>query len=225
MSRILAIESAGPVCSAAMFENGTSVLLKETQETNSHAEYLAIFCEELIHEVGIPDAISLDIGPGSYTGLRIGTSLAKGLAYGYGIPVIGLSGLECLADFVSQEFTDAGFLIPCLDARRMEIYHAIYTPSMEQIQKPEALVVDEKVWKDRAGKKVLFGDGANKLTEILKDRKDIEIRSGIFPSAEHQLRLSFRKFERNEFLDLAYFEPFYLKEFIALTSKKKNHVG
>ena len=92
MSRILAIESAGPVCSAALFEEGKCIALKESLEKNSHAEYLALFCEELIARRGKPDAISLDIGPGSYTGLRIGTSLAKGLAYGYGIPVIGLSG-------------------------------------------------------------------------------------------------------------------------------------
>lgn len=225
MSRILAIESAGPVCSAAIFEDGTCIALKESQEKNSHAEQLAVFCEELIKETGAPDAISLDIGPGSYTGLRIGTSLAKGLAYGYGIPIIGLSGLLCLADFMARKHEDSELLIPCLDARRMEVYHAIYSANLEEISCPEALVVDENAWLTYPGKKLLFGDGADKLEPILSQRNDIRIISGIFPSAVHQLHLSFRKFESKEFLDLAYFEPFYLKEFIALTSKKNKHVG
>jgi len=225
MSRILAIESAGPVCSAAIFEDGRCVALKESQEKNSHAEHLALFCEKLIEETGAPDAISLDIGPGSYTGLRIGTSLAKGLAYGYGIPVIGLSGLNCLADFMAGKHPESEVLIPCLDARRMEVYHAIYTADLEELRGPEALVVEENSWTDFPGMKLLFGDGADKLEPLLGQRKDIEIIPGIFPSAAHQLQLSFRKFELKEFLDLAYFEPFYLKEFIALTSKKKNHVG
>jgi len=225
MSRILAIESAGPVCSAAIFEDGKCVALKESQEKNSHAEHLALFCETLIKETGTPDAISLDIGPGSYTGLRIGTSLAKGLAYGDGIPVIGLSGLSCLADFMARKYPESEFLIPCLDARRMEVYHAIYTGELEELRGPEALVVEEGSWLDFQGKKLLFGDGADKLEPLFGQRQDIEIIPGIFPSAAHQLQLSFRKFELKEFLDLAYFEPFYLKEFIALTSKKKNHVG
>ncbi len=225
MTRILAIDSAGPVCSAAIFENGACLAIKASQEKNSHAEFLALFCEELITNHGIPDAISLDIGPGSYTGLRIGTSLAKGLAYGYGIPVIGLSGLICLADAMREKRPEAQTLIPCLDARRMEVYHAIYTQNLEKLRSPEALVVEENAWKDIPGKKLIFGDGADKLSTLLAHREDIEITEGIFPSAEHQLRLSFRKFDEADFLDLAYFEPFYLKEFIALTAKKKNHVG
>jgi len=208
-----------------LFEEGKCIALKESLEKNSHAEYLALFCEELIARRGKPDAISLDIGPGSYTGLRIGTSLAKGLAYGYGIPVIGLSGLTCLADFMRTKHPEANLLIPCLDARRMEVYHAIYTSDLRELQSPESLVVEENAGKEYPEKKLLFGDGADKLSGVLGGRSDIEIVSGIFPSAAHQLQLSFHKFESQAFLDLAYFEPFYLKEFIALTSKKKNHVG
>lgn len=220
MIRILAIESSGPICSAALFEDGELVQLLESKEVNTHAENLASFCQTLVQENGKPDAISINTGPGSYTGLRIGVSLAKGLAYGYGIPVLGHSGLACMARTFLDENDTFDWVIPCIDARRMEVYQAVYSQHHEEIRPVEPLIVDENAWQDIVGTKAIIGDGAAKLSGVLASRSDIQIMDGIFLSASNQLKPSFRKFEAQDFLDLAYFEPVYLKEFQVLTAKK-----
>jgi tRNA threonylcarbamoyladenosine biosynthesis protein TsaB len=225
MSRILALESSGSVCSAAMFEDGKCIELRESSEMNSHAELLALFCDSLIQNCGKPDALSLNTGPGSYTGLRIGVSLAKGLAYGYGIPVIGLSGLASMASHFRESDGESDWIIPCIDARRMEVYQAVYDKAGTEVSPMRPLVVEANAWQEFQGKKVLVGDGAGKLRELLMGRADIEIVAGIFPSATHQLKESFRKFAKEDFLDLAYFEPVYLKEFQLLTFKKEKDVS
>lgn len=225
MSRILAIESSGSVCSAAMFEDGKCREVKESREMNSHAELLALFCESLIQNCGKPDALALNTGPGSYTGLRIGVSLAKGLAYGYGIPVIGLSGLACMAGHYMESIGNCEWIIPCIDARRMEVYQAVYDKNGVEMSPVRPLIVEADSWGDFQGNKALIGDGAEKLSEVLAGRSDIHIVPGIFPSATNQLKESFRKFEAGDFLDLAYFEPVYLKEFQLLTLKKEKDVG
>lgn len=225
MSRILAIESSGGVCSVAMFEDGICLDTRETKVMNSHAELLALYCEALIKSCGKPDALSLNTGPGSYTGLRIGVSLAKGLAYGYGIPVIGQSGLACMARHYLETDQENDWVIPCIDARRMEIYQAVYNKSGCEVAPIRPLIVEENAWEAFTGDKVLIGDGAEKLEGLLAGRSDISIIRGIFPSATHQLKESFRKFEAEDFLDLAYFEPDYLKEFQLLTLKKQKDVG
>ncbi|MHB1278465.1 MAG: tRNA (adenosine(37)-N6)-threonylcarbamoyltransferase complex dimerization subunit type 1 TsaB [Bacteroidia bacterium] len=225
MSRILAIESSGSVCSVAMFEDGKCLEIRETREMNSHAELLASYCKALIESQGKPHALSLNTGPGSYTGLRIGVSLVKGLAYGYGIPVIGQSGLACMARFYLGEDQDSDWIIPCIDARRMEVYQAVYDKTGAEVSPIRPLVVESNAWEEFRGKKVLIGDGAEKLQELFAERSDISIVKGIFPSATYQLKESFRKFEVEDFLDLAYFEPVYLKEFQLLNLKKEKHVG
>ncbi|HCS19295.1 MAG TPA: tRNA (adenosine(37)-N6)-threonylcarbamoyltransferase complex dimerization subunit type 1 TsaB [Bacteroidetes bacterium] len=225
MSRILAIESSGSVCSVAMFEDGNCLEVREIREMNSHAELLANYCETLIESQGKPHALSLNTGPGSYTGLRIGVSLVKGLAYGYGIPVIGQSGLACMARHYLEGNQESDWIIPCIDARRMEVYQAVYDKTGAEVSPIRPLIVEAKAWEGFPGKKVLIGDGAEKLQEILAERSDISIVAGIFPSATYQLNESFRKFEAEDFLDLAYFEPVYLKEFQLLTHKKEKYVG
>lgn len=223
MTKILAIESSGPICSAAMFEAGKVIDTREEHQSNAHAELLAKFCDELIAACGKPEAISLSIGPGSYTGLRIGTSLAKGLAYGFNIPVIGLSELDCMAEDFGKAHPGFDYIIPTVDARRMEVYQRVYDRSANSITEIEPLVVTEDAWHEFSGKKAVIGDGAIKLKDLLGERNDIEIFDSIYPSSKHQLQAAFRKFDANDFLDLAYFEPFYLKEFIALTANKQKH--
>lgn len=225
MSRILAIESSGNVCSVAMFEDEKCLETRETREMNSHAELLALYGESLIKSYGLPDALSLNTGPGSYTGLRIGVSLVKGLAYGYGIPVIGQSGLACMARHYLEEHQQGDWIIPCIDARRMEVYQSVYDKKGMEVSPIRPLIIEANAWEEFPGKKVLIGDGAEKLQEILAGRSDISIVKGIFPSATYQLKESFRKFEAEDFLDLAYFEPVYLKEFQLLTLKKTKDVG
>lgn len=223
MTKILAIESSGPVCSAAMMEDVKILGIREETQVNTHAEWLAVFCDQLISEFGKPDAISLSIGPGSYTGLRIGTSLAKGLAYGFKIPVIGVSELDCMAEDFAHSHPEFDWIIPTVDARRMEVYQCVYGKDAKAQSEISPLIVDENAWSNYAGKKAIIGDGAAKLKEVLKGRDDIVIFETIHPSSQHQLQAAFRKFDAAEFLDLAYFEPFYLKEFIALTANKQKH--
>lgn len=221
MRSILAIESSAAVCSVALFRDGKCVELLEETKANSHAEKLAVFCEELISRYDRPDAVAVNGGPGSYTGLRIGVSLAKGLAYGYRIPVIALSGLESMAAWYVVDHIGFDWVIPCVDARRMEVFQAVF--DKDGIQKGEAkpLVVGGESWSDLPGRKVLVGDGAPKLKEILGQREDIRIDAPGSPSALHLFPLAALKWEKREFADLAYFEPFYLKEFIALSPKTK----
>ncbi|MBI1221083.1 MAG: tRNA (adenosine(37)-N6)-threonylcarbamoyltransferase complex dimerization subunit type 1 TsaB [Bacteroidetes bacterium] len=223
MTKILAIESSGPVCSAACFMDGKLVDSLEEKKVNTHAELLAVFCDRLIETNGKPDAISLSTGPGSYTGLRIGTSLAKGLAFGFGIPVIGLSELDCMAESFLLDHEEFDFVVPTVDARRMEVYQRVYQKGAESSGDITPLIVDKNAWSEFDGMKAIIGDGAAKLGDLLAHRKDILIFDSILPSAKHQLQQAFRKFANREFLDLAYFEPFYLKEFIALTANKQKH--
>lgn len=220
MTRILAIESAGPICSVAMFENEELMGMKEHPEENSHAEYLATFCKNLIDQFGKPDAISLNIGPGSYTGLRIGTSLVKGLAFGLNVPVLGVSGLNTMADYYLHQYPQADFLIPCIDARRMEVYQTVIDKQGLEVEAIQPLVVDETAWSHIQGFKIVLGDGADKLKGILGNREDIMVEAGFRLSALYQHKEAFRKFRLGDYLDLAYFEPFYLKEF--MITKKKN---
>lgn len=220
MTRILAIESAGPICSVAMFENEELMGMKEHPEENSHAEHLATFCKNLIDQFGKPDAISLNIGPGSYTGLRIGTSLVKGLAFGLNVPVLGVSGLNTMADYYLHQYPQADFLIPCIDARRMEVYQTVIDKQGLEVEAIQPLVVDETAWSHIQGFKIVLGDGADKLKGILGNREDIMVEAGFRLSALYQHKEAFRKFRLGDYLDLAYFEPFYLKEF--MITKKKN---
>lgn len=219
MPKILCIESSGPVCSVALFEGLKELAIREEQDAYSHAEKLAPFVQEVLNGQ-IPDAIALSKGPGSYTGLRIGTSLAKGLAYGFEIPLIAISTLEAMAEnFISEKSEEAEYF-PMIDARRMEVYTAGYSLSKKEFHPIEAKIIDENSFESNT-KKWLFGDGADKLIELFKDRKDIHIQTHYFPSARFLASPALRKFESQNFEDLAYFEPFYLKEFVALKPKKK----
>ena len=223
MAYILAIETTTKNCSVALFDDAKQPALKElVSEGYSHAEQLTIFIEEVLSEVKISinnlNAIALSMGPGSYTGLRIGTSTAKGLCYSLGIPLIAISTLKAMALGVSEN-QEYDFYCPMIDARRMEVFAAIFDDENNQVRDIMADVVDGSTYKEYLNKKVLFfGDGAMKCQEMI-NHKNATYLEGIFPSAKDMGILLCQKFENKDFEDVAYFEPFYLKDFVA--GKKK----
>ncbi len=238
MSLILCIETGTNICSAALSHNGTLLSLRESEEGRDHAQKLASFIDELLRENDIDadelDAVAVGMGPGSYTGLRIGTSVAKGICYGADKPLIGVSSLKSLA-MVAVEDYNAGIiecgpiedmlLCPMIDARRMEVYSAVYDSAGNELSPVEARVIDESslsnFMPDR--QMLLFGGGALKCRDVMK-RPGI-VYASVAPSARGMAALADRKFRNGEFEDVAYFEPFYLKEFIAGVPKKNILTG
>jgi tRNA threonylcarbamoyladenosine biosynthesis protein TsaB len=227
MALILHIETASPVCSVALSRDGNIIGLRESSEEKSHAVRLTLFIDELLKEQGIGpsslDAVSLSMGPGSYTGLRIGTSVAKGFAYGAGIPLIGLPTLKILAaGFIAKHHPKEGLLCPMLDARRMEVYTALFDITLNEHLPTEAHILDEGSFQEYLLSQPVyfFGSGSTKTPEVI--RHPNAIQGGPFPlSAAFQSELAEQEFARGAFLDTAYFEPHYLKEFIASIPKNK----
>ena len=201
------------------------MVLKEDYNNNySHAERLHLFIEEVINEANITtkdlSAIAISKGPGSYTGLRIGVSTAKGLCYALDIPLISVSTLEALADQVK---VNDGFVIPMLDARRMEVYSAVFDEKNNQIRETQAQVLDENSFKrylDK-GKVYFIGNGVEKSKEIFTHKNAVFIENKL-PSSDNMSIIAFEKYKKNDIEDVAYFEPFYLKDFIALKPKSKS---
>lgn len=234
MALILSIETGTDICSVALANDGELMALRESDEGRDHAKKVALFVDELLRETGVQpsdiDAIAVGKGPGSYTGLRIGVSFAKGMCYALGIPLIAVGSLDALTEVAREDF-EAGILdveetdwaqaklCPMVDARRMEVYAQVFNVE----GKPESDVVAEVVTEDsfkewRAkGKFVIFGNGAKKCAEVLPDA----IIESVVPSARGIVRLAEEAFNAGKFEDLAYFEPFYLKDFIVIPSKKK----
>ena len=235
MARILNIETTTHVCSVALTGNGHLISLREDHEGRSHASLLAYFIEKILEQehVGVEDldAISISQGPGSYTGLRIGVSTAKGLCYGADKPLVAVSTLQALTQGLldvlkattnSPPVDAHTILVPMLDARRMEVYSAFLNHRLEFIRDVQAEVIDESSYQDwlRDHHMVFFGDGALKCRELITHPHAWFVE-GIVPSAQHMARLSEEKYQAGEFEDVAYFEPFYLKDFIA-TKPRKN---
>jgi tRNA threonylcarbamoyladenosine biosynthesis protein TsaB len=219
MTLILGIETATKNCSVALFKDG--VLMAEKQhmaDGYTHAEQLTLFIEEVVNSAAISlkdvDAVALSKGPGSYTGLRIGTSTAKGLCYALEIPLLAISTLKAMA-FAMTESKKSAIYCPMIDARRMEVFSALFDKNNKEIRGVQADVVDEKTYAEFLENEVLFfGDGALKCKEII-NHKNAKFIEGIFPSAKDIGILANTKFENKEFEDVAYFEPFYLKDFVA----------
>lgn len=221
MSLILHIETATKQCSVSLGKNGQLIACKELAEEGfNHAEKLHVFIEELIAETGnkIKDlkAVSVSKGPGSYTGLRIGVSTAKGLCYSLGIPLISVNTLEILARKIQIE---DGIIIPMIDARRMEVFTAHFDNEYNLIKETYALVLNEESFNDVEGKVYFVGDGALKAKELYTKDRFVFNDEVVYPSSRQMIDKSYQKFLNNEFEDVAYFEPFYLKEFM-LTTKK-----
>jgi tRNA threonylcarbamoyladenosine biosynthesis protein TsaB len=226
MAKILTIETATKVCSVALFENDQLIAFKEINSDYSHAEKLAVFIDALLLENEMEatelSAVAVSKGPGSYTGLRIGVSLAKGLCFSLGIPLISIDTLKSMAWAANQENSKNDLLYcPMIDARRMEVYSAIFDSELRSIQPIKATIIDEHSFEEYLSeRKVLFfGDGAEKCSETLTATTAL-FSSKFYPSSTNLGALAFDKFEKQQFEDVAYFEPFYLKEFIALKGKK-----
>nr|WP_314897654.1 tRNA (adenosine(37)-N6)-threonylcarbamoyltransferase complex dimerization subunit type 1 TsaB [uncultured Flavobacterium sp.] len=222
MDYILNIETATKNCSVALAKEGKTILCKEiAEEGYSHAERLHVFIEEIIQEAGITFkdlvAVAVSQGPGSYTGLRIGVSAAKGLCYALGIPLIAIDTLKILA---SQVAVSSGLIIPMLDARRMEVYSAIFTPNFENRRATLAEIITENSFEDFQETLYFVGDCAEKCKTVLTKETFVFLDEIKFPSAKEMSLLSFEKYKISDTVDVAYFEPYYLKDFMITTSKK-----
>ncbi|MFN3756480.1 MAG: tRNA (adenosine(37)-N6)-threonylcarbamoyltransferase complex dimerization subunit type 1 TsaB [Flavobacterium sp.] len=213
---IIQIETATKNCSVALSGNGETIALKEIAETGfTHAENLHVFIDEILRENGIHykqiSAVAVSQGPGSYTGLRIGVSAAKGLCFALDVPLIALDTLEILS---KQLKVEEGLIVPMLDARRMEVYTAIFSVYGEVLQPVHAKIIDAEAFSEFKNETLhLFGDGANKCKEILNSPNIIYHSNILYPSAGSMSNLAFAKFSNQEFENVAYFEPYYLKEF------------
>ncbi|CAD0006130.1 tRNA (adenosine(37)-N6)-threonylcarbamoyltransferase complex dimerization subunit type 1 TsaB [Flavobacterium chungangense] len=223
MSFILNIETATKNCSVSIAKNGETVICKEiAEEGYSHAEKLHVFIEEIIAETGILvhdlAAVAVSQGPGSYTGLRIGVSAAKGLCFALNIPLIAVDTLQTLA---SQAKVNEGKIISMLDARRMEVYSAIYNADLE-IERPIlAEVIDENSFKDFTETIYFVGDCAEKCKLVLSNENFIFLEDVKYPSAAAMSKISYDKYQKSDTVDVAYFEPYYLKDFMITPSKKQ----
>jgi tRNA threonylcarbamoyladenosine biosynthesis protein TsaB len=218
---ILNIETSTRNCSVALSKNGATIICKEIAEIGfSHAEKLHVFIEEIIKEAKINfsdlKAIAVSKGPGSYTGLRIGVSSAKGLCYALDIPLISVDTLKVLA---SQVVVENGLIIPMIDARRMEVYSAIFDSKLNLIRGVEAQILDENSFSAIDQPIYIVGDSSEKAKTILNNQNNIYLEQIQFPSANQMSQFSYDKFQINDFEDVAYFEPFYLKDFLIATSK------
>jgi tRNA threonylcarbamoyladenosine biosynthesis protein TsaB len=222
LSYILNIETATKNCSVALAKEGKTILCKEiAEEGYSHAERLHVFIEEIIKEAGINfkdlSAIAVSQGPGSYTGLRIGVSAAKGLCFALDIPLIAVDTLQVLA---SQASVYRGLIIPMLDARRMEVYSAIFAPDFENKRAVQAEIIAENSFEDLQETLYFVGDCAEKCKPVLTKENFIFLEEIKYPSAKEMSFLSFEKYKKNDTVDVAYFEPYYLKDFMMTVSRK-----
>lgn len=234
MALILSIETGTDVCSVALANDGELMALRESDEGRDHARKVAVFVDELLCETGVQpddlDAVAVGMGPGSYTGLRIGVSFAKGMCYALNIPLLAVGSLDALMEVAREDF-DAGiidleddewqsaYLCPMVDARRMEVYTQVFNAKCEPLSQVSAEVVDGESfaeWRAK-GRMVIFGNGAAKCREILPDVEYVNVT----PSARGLARLAHQRFVEGKTEDIAYFEPFYLKDFVVIPSKKK----
>ena len=218
MPIILNIETATKNCSVAIAKDGKTIVCKELATENfSHAEKLHVFIEQILVESNVQfselNAIAVSQGPGSYTGLRIGASSAKGFSYALNIPLIAVDTLQLLAKQIN---IDKGIILPMIDARRMEVFSAMYDSNYNQIRATQAEIIDESSFQEISETIHLVGDGIGKFTNTLTDEKFVFHNEVVYPSANEMSALSFEKFQNSDFVDVAYFEPFYLKDFLLI---------
>lgn len=216
MNYILNIETATKNCSVAIARDGVTIICKEIAEQGySHAEKLHLFIEEVISDAAISfsdlKAIAVSQGPGSYTGLRIGVSAAKGLSYALQIPLIAVDTLESLA---MQVVAKDGFIIPMIDARRMEVYSAIFNSNKEKIREVQSQIINEDSFADISEKVYFIGDSNEKVKLSLTKSNFVFLVNHVYPSANEMSEISFKKYIEKDFVDVAYFEPYYLKDFM-----------
>ncbi|MCJ0743604.1 tRNA (adenosine(37)-N6)-threonylcarbamoyltransferase complex dimerization subunit type 1 TsaB [Pedobacter montanisoli] len=227
MPTILQIETATQVCSVAIAVNGETIALKEQKASNIHASSLTCFIEDVMLQAGLKyqdlDAIAVSKGPGSYTGLRIGVATAKGLCFALDKPLIAINTLTLMANgYINAHPNFGGLICPMIDARRMEVYTAVYTNKLNFYEEVSAKIIDEKSFSLYLQNHFIafIGDGAAKCQSVI-DNVNAHFYDTDFNSAAHMSKLAEQAFEEKKFEDIAYFEPFYLKDFVATTPKKK----
>ena len=231
---ILCIETSTAVCSVALVDKGDVIAMREGLDGQNHAEKITVFIDEMMKEARISykelDAVAVSMGPGSYTGLRIGVSTAKGFCYAMEKPLLAVDTLAAMANgFISQQMTDNGqqtpsnIFCPMIDARRMEVYSAFFNEKLERISETEALIIDENSFSDLKENHhlYLFGDGADKLASLFKDDEKITVVEKFHCSATYMATMAEESLVKKDFVDVAYFEPFYLKNFVPGIPKVK----
>ena len=218
MSYLLAIETTTEICSVALSDNEKCIALVESEKENSHAEKIMLFVDEVLRQVNMKaselQGVIISEGPGSYTGLRIGVSSAKGLCYALNIPLIAVSTLQSMAWGAKEKYPNHEQYCPMIDARRMEVYSAVYDSQWKTIQTPTNVIVGENAYHEflTQGTLVFSGNAVEKTKEILSQHPNA-VFSETKTSARYLLEFGYQKYIRKEFVDTAYFEPFYLKEF------------
>lgn len=227
---ILCIETATTVCSVALVDNGRMLTVKEVNEPNIHASALTVFIDEMLSYAGVSlqelSAVAVSKGPGSYTGLRIGVSVAKGICYALDLPLVAVESLEAMAvGFVKQKdlMGNDVVLCPMIDARRMEVYTTMYGGGLSLLKATHALIVDEhsfEIWTAQGKTVWLFGNGADKFSALFAENDGVEVVEGFQSSASFMTEIAEQKYRQGAFEDVAYFEPFYLKDFVATTPKR-----
>jgi tRNA threonylcarbamoyladenosine biosynthesis protein TsaB len=224
LSIILNIETATKNCSVSIADKGNIIAIKELNNGNySHAEVLHPFIVAILNEAKLSsdkiDAVAISKGPGSYTGLRIGVSAAKGLCFAFDKPLIAIDTLTSLSYSIS---IDEGFIVPMIDARRMEVYVAVFNNNHQIIKEIKAEIIDENSFSEylNMNKVYFLGDGSQKCKEMIVHKNAVFVQDK-FPSAKEMAQLSYYKYQNNDFESVAYFEPFYLKDFIVIPEKKK----
>ena len=230
MERLILIETSTALCSAALAEDGVITSYRESSAPKAHASLTAVFIQEMLEEKGLTiadcDAVCVSKGPGSYTGLRVGVSTAKGLCFGSGKPLIPISTLDILVA-QAQIPDNLKYIVPMVDARRMEVYAAVYEIAgqagndVRQITETAPAIIDENSYSDilEKGKVLFIGDGAGKCADVIKHPNATFVQC--WPKASAMLEPAMKAYKEKRFEDVAYFEPFYLKEFVATVSKKK----
>ena len=230
MENLILIETSTALCSTALVENGVLTSYRESSAPKAHASLTAIFIQEMLDERGLTladcDAVCVSKGPGSYTGLRVGVSTAKGLCFGSGKPLIAVGTLDTLVAQAAEEIVtaepcnDVKFIIPMIDARRMEVYSAVFENG-KQITETVPAIIDENSFAEylEQGSCLFIGDGAGKCENVIKHPNARFCQC--WPKASGMLAPAIEAYKEKRFEDVAYFEPFYLKEFVATVSKKK----
>lgn len=224
MALILNLETATTNCSVSIAKNGETIAIKEHDTPNySHSEQLHVFVQEVVKKANVSlsdlDAVAVSKGPGSYTGLRIGVSAAKGLCFSLDVPLISIPTLESMAQ--QSKLEDVDFIIPLLDARRMEVYSKVFDARKVVVRETIAEIIDENSFSEFAekGKVLLMGSGAEKCKYVLVN-PNFFYDFSVVPSTSDMAILSFEKYTAKDYEDVAYFEPYYLKDFIIQTKKK-----
>ncbi|MBQ8420829.1 MAG: tRNA (adenosine(37)-N6)-threonylcarbamoyltransferase complex dimerization subunit type 1 TsaB [Bacteroidales bacterium] len=236
MERIILIETSTALCSTALAEDGAIVSYRESSAPKAHASLTAVFIQEMLDGRGITladcDAVCVSMGPGSYTGLRVGVSTAKGLCFGAKKPLLAVGTLDTLVAQASDMATPPLHIVPMIDARRMEVYTATFSRSSaqgsdlepgawQQITETAPMIIDENSFADilNDGPVLFIGDGAGKCADVITHPNASFLQC--HPKASAMLAPALAAYRTKEFRDVAYFEPFYLKEFVATVSKKK----